>query len=88
MTDRPKTKTAALAEIRELIDRFSTGEVWSDEARERLSAITNTDLKYVVKKENPEFPSDNRHIHVSHTTGRLRRSGRGGRQLTRRMRRI
>ena len=64
MTDRPKTKTAALAEIRELIDRFSTGEVWSDEARERLSAITNTDLKYVVKKENPEFPSDNRHIHV------------------------
>jgi hypothetical protein len=64
MRDRPKTKAAAYAEVRELIDRFSTGEPWPDEARERLSAITNLDLKYVVKKENPEFPSDNRHIHV------------------------
>lgn len=64
MTERPKTKTAAFAEVRELIDRFSTGEIWPDDARQRLSDITNVDLRYVMKKENPEFPSDNRHIHV------------------------
>lgn len=58
------TQKQALAEARAIIDRYRIEQPFSPSDLARLSELSGTELRYVIKRKNPTFPSDNRHLHV------------------------
>lgn len=61
---KPLTQKAALEEARRIIDGYPL-ETWFSSAHvDRLADLSDTDLHGVVRKRNPKYPSDTRHLHV------------------------
>ena len=58
------TQKQALTEARAMIDRYRVDQPFSAADVTRLSDLSGTELRYVVKRKNPAFPRDVRHLHV------------------------
>lgn len=58
------TKKARLEAARRLIDSTKMWKEWTPEQLMALSELTNTEIRYAMRKPNPSFPSDKRMIEV------------------------
>lgn len=57
-------RQSLLKEARAIIDRNALDVPFGDDDRTRLADVTGTELRFVVRRRNPEFPNDTRHLHV------------------------
>lgn len=58
------TLKAKKAIARQIIDRYQVGQPFNEVDLQRLADLTDTELRYAVRRKNPTFPSDPRHIHI------------------------
>lgn len=58
------TLQAKIALARQIIDRYQIGQPFSEPDLQALSELTDTELRYVVRRRNPAYPNDKRHIHI------------------------
>jgi hypothetical protein len=58
------TQKAALAKARDLIDSYCLNNEFCPAALAILSDLTGTPIHYAIKRKNPSWPSDKRHLHV------------------------
>jgi hypothetical protein len=59
-----QTQKAALQEARDLIDSNKLDVPFCCADLKRLSDLSGTELRYAVRRANPQFPNDARHLHV------------------------
>lgn len=58
------TLGAKVALAREIIDGYPLDVPFSADHCAQLADLTDTEIRFVVRRENPAFPSDKRHLHV------------------------
>lgn len=58
------TLLSKLERVRRIIDRYPLGEKFSESDMSDLADLSDTELRSVVRVENPTFPNDQRHLHV------------------------
>lgn len=61
---RKRTLESKRVEAQTIIDRYPQDVAFSPEDRARLSELTGTELRYCVKRANPLFSGDKRHLYV------------------------
>ena len=59
------TLKSKLDKARRLIDHYAVDEPFGSECLKELSELTGTELRFAVKRFNPQFQSDTRHLHVT-----------------------
>jgi hypothetical protein len=57
-------RCTAIDEARVIIDKNVRGVPFNSDDLKRLSDITGTEIYFAVKRKNPFFPGDLRHLHV------------------------
>lgn len=58
------TLQAKIAMARQIIDRYEIGRAFGEADLQQLADLTDTELRYAVRRKNPTFPNDPRHIHI------------------------
>lgn len=61
---KPPSKKALISQAREIIDRNQIDVAFSALDLLELSSVTGTELRFAVRRVNPTFPNDTRHLHV------------------------
>ena len=59
------TKAQAQIAVRAIIDRYSLGIRFSVADTQALSELCGVELRQVVRRKNPQYPTDQRHLHAS-----------------------
>lgn len=58
------TKKARLDRVREIIDNYPLDVPFSAADTEEIAELTQTNVSLAIRRRNPGFPKDTRHLHV------------------------
>lgn len=59
-----QTLHSKLVRARAIIDRYGLNQPFVEPDLQELADLSDTELRFAVRKDNPMFPSDRRHLHV------------------------
>jgi hypothetical protein len=60
-----QTVQSRIDRVREIIDSYPRNKPFSKAHCAELSELSNTEIRFAVKRRNPMFPKDERHLHVT-----------------------